>query len=346
MLQIILAILAFGVLVIVHEFGHFITAKRGGVQVNEFWIGMGPTLLKHEHNGTLYCLKLLPVGGACVMEGEDGESESEHAFGRARLRRRILIVAAGALMNFLIGFVILLFAVQAPTDNGFITTTVASISEGSSVLEGGLQEGDTIISIDGFRLLVRSDLNVAMGMSSSTTHSVKVRRGGETVELPSVPFEARIDDGEGGKLIGLTFGATPDTVVSRVQYAALTALDDARLVWVSLGQLLGGRVGVNDLAGPVGVASTMAVTARVNIRAFLQLVAFISINLGVMNLLPLPALDGGRLVFLIIEGIRRKPVPPKYEGLVHAAGLMLLLMLMVYVTGHDILRLLTGRMMQ
>ena len=318
-LSIILAILAFGVLVIVHEFGHFITAKRGGVQVNEFWIGMGPTILKHEYHGTMYCLKLLPFGGACVMEGEDGESESEHAFGRARLRRRILIVAAGALMNFLIGFVILLFAVQAPSDNGFITTTVASISEGSSVLEGGLQEGDTIISIDGFRLLVRSDLNVAMGMSSSTTHSVKVR---------------------------LTFGATPDTVVSRVQHAALTALDDARLVWVSLGQLLGGRVGVNDLSGPVGVASTMAVTARVNIRAFLQLVAFISINLGVMNLLPLPALDGGRLVFLIIEGIRRKPVPPKYEGLVHAAGLMLLLMLMVYVTGHDILRLLTGRMMQ
>ena len=194
-LSIILAILAFGVLVIVHEFGHFITAKRGGVQVNEFWIGMGPTILKHEYHGTMYCLKLLPVGGACVMEGEDGESESEHAFGRACLRRRILIVAAGALMNFLIGFVILLFAVQAPTDNGFITTTVASISEGSSVLEGGLQEGDTIISIDGFRLLVRSDLNVAMGMSSSTTHSVKVRRGGETVELPSVPFEARIDDG-------------------------------------------------------------------------------------------------------------------------------------------------------
>ena len=143
-LSIILAILAFGVLVIVHEFGHFITAKRGGVQVNEFWIGMGPTVLKHEYHGTMYCLKLLPFGGACVMEGEDGESESEHAFGRARLRRRILIVAAGALMNFLIGFVILLFAVQAPSENGFITTTVASISEGSSVLEGGLQEGDTV----------------------------------------------------------------------------------------------------------------------------------------------------------------------------------------------------------
>ena len=346
MLQIILAILAFGVLVIVHEFGHFITAKRGGVQVNEFWIGMGPTLLKHEHKGTLYCLKLLPFGGACVMEGEDGESENEHAFGKAKLPRRMLIVCAGALMNFLVGFLIVLAVMQPNGPNGgYIVSTIASVDPASTAA-GDLKAGDEILKIDGYHILVRSDLNVAMGMSSSTTHSVKVRRGGETVELPSVPFEARIDDGEGGKLIGLTFGATPDTVVSRVQHAALTALDDARLVWVSLGQLLGGRVGVNDLAGPVGVASTMAVTARVNIRAFLQLVAFISINLGVMNLLPLPALDGGRLVFLIIEGIRRKPVPPKYEGLVHAAGLMLLLMLMVYVTGHDILRLLTGRMMQ
>lgn len=192
---------------------------------------------------------------------------------------------------------------------------------------------------------MRSDLNVAMGMSSSTTHSVKVRRGGETVELPSVPFEARIDDGEGGKLIGLTFGATPDTLVSRVQHAALTALDDARLVWVSLGQLLGGRVGVNDLAGPVGVASTMAVTARVNIRAFCSSWRHLHQSRR-DEPAAAPALDGGRLVFLIIEGIRRQAVPPKYEGLVHAAGLMLLLMLMVYVTGHDILRLLTGRMMQ
>ena len=114
MLQIILAILAFGVLVIVHEFGHFITAKRGGVQVNEFWIGMGPTLLKHEHKGTMYCLKLLPFGGACVMEGEDGESENEHAFGKAKLPRRMLIVCAGALMNFLVGFLIVLAVLVGP----------------------------------------------------------------------------------------------------------------------------------------------------------------------------------------------------------------------------------------
>ena len=305
--------------------------------------GMGPTILKHEHGGTLYCLKLLPFGGACVMEGEDGESENEHAFGKARLRRRILIVAAGALMNFAIGLLILVFAVQPTGRSGYVIPTVRSIDTGSSVLEGGMQEGDEILSIDGFRLLVRSDLNVALASSQTTSHEVKVRRDGRTVVLENVLFEARVDDGEGGKRIGITFAEAPATLAFRIKYAVLTALDDARLVWVSLGQLIGGRYG---LSGPVGVASTMAATAQVNIRAFLQLVAFISINLGVMNLLPLPALDGGRLVFLFIEGIRRKPVPPKYEGLVHAAGLMLLLMLMVYVTGHDILRLLTGRMMQ
>ena len=261
-ISIILAILAFGVLVIVHEFGHFITAKRGGVQVNEFWIGMGPTILKHEHGGTLYCLKLLPFGGACVMEGEDGESENEHAFGKARLRRRILIVAAGALMNFAIGLLILVFAVQPTGRSGYVIPTVRSIDAGSSVLEGGMQEGDEILSIDGFRLLVRSDLNVALASSQTTSHEVKVRRDGRTVVLENVLFEARVDDGEGGKRIGITFAEAPATLAFRIKYAVLTALDDARLVWVSLGQLIGGRYGVNDLSGPVGVASTMAATAQ------------------------------------------------------------------------------------
>ncbi len=147
MLQIILAILAFGMLVIVHEFGHFITAKRGGVQVNEFWIGMGPTLLKKEHNGTLYCLKLLPFGGACVMEGEDEESESEHAFGKASLPRRMLIVAAGALMNFLSAFLIVLAVIQPNGPNGgYIVSTLDSVDPASTAAAaGGLQAGDEIL---------------------------------------------------------------------------------------------------------------------------------------------------------------------------------------------------------
>ena len=339
MLQIILAILAFGVLVIVHEFGHFITAKRGGVQVNEFWIGMGPTLLKHEHKGTLYCLKLLPFGGACVMEGEDGESENEHAFGKAKLPRRMLIVCAGALMNFLVGFLIVLAVMQPNGPNGgYIVSTIASVDPASTAA-GDLKAGDEILKIDGYHILVRSDLETALSRTASTTHEVTVRREGEKVTLPSVKLEATVTDANGNKRIGITFAELPDSLGMHLSMSVRTAVNYARLVWSSMGMLVSGQVGVDQLAGPVGMAEVMADTAKYSMISFFQLVAFISINLGVMNLLPLPALDGGRLVFLIIEGIRRKPVPPRYEGYVHAAGLMLLLMLMVYVTGQDVLRI-------
>lgn len=344
MLQIILAILAFGMLVIVHEFGHFITAKRGGVQVNEFWIGMGPTLLKKEHNGTLYCLKALPFGGACVMEGEDEESDNAHAFGNASLPRRMLIVAAGALMNFLVGFLIVLAVIQPNGPNGgYIVSTLDSVDPASTAAaEGGLQAGDEILEVDGYNILLRSDFEMALSRGADTTYEIVVRRDGEKVTLPAVVLEATIEGEDGRKMIGLTFAEQPDSIGMHIKMAVRTSLNYARLVWVSLGMLVSGQVGVDQLSGPVGVASVMATTASYSISAFLQLVAFISINLGVMNLLPLPALDGGRLVFLIIEGIRRKPVPAKYEGYIHAAGLLLLLALMVYVTGQDILRIVVG----
>lgn len=331
-------------LVIVHEFGHFITAKRGGVQVNEFWIGMGPTLLKKQHNGTLYCLKLLPFGGACVMEGEDSESDNDHAFGKASLPRRMLIVAAGALMNFLVGFLIVLAVIQPNGPNGgYIVSTIDSVDPASTAAAaGGLQAGDEILEVDGYNILLRSDFEMALSRGMNTTYEVVVRRDGEKVTLPAVVLEATIEGEDGRKMIGLTFAEQPDSIGMHVNMAVRTSLNYARLVWVSLGMLVSGQVGVDQLSGPVGVASVMATTASYSISAFLQLVAFISINLGVMNLLPLPALDGGRLVFLIIEGIRRKPVPAKYEGYIHAAGLMLLLALMVYVTGQDIVRLIVG----
>lgn len=344
MLQIILAILAFGMLVIVHEFGHFITAKRGGVQVNEFWIGMGPTLLKKEHNGTLYCLKLLPFGGACVMEGEDEESASEHAFGKASLPRRMLIVAAGALMNFLVGFLIVLAVIQPNGPNGgYIVSTIDSVNPVSTAAAaGGLQAGDEILEVDGYNILMRSDFEIALARGADTTYEVVVRRDGEKITLPAVTLEPTIEGEDGRKMIGLTFAEQPDSIGMHINMAVRTSVNYARMVWASLGMLVTGQVGVDQLSGPVGVAEVMATTASYSIAAFLQLVAFISINLGVMNLLPLPALDGGRLVFLILEGIRRKPVPAKYEGYIHAAGLMLLLALMVYVTGQDILRIVAG----
>ena len=344
MLQIILAILAFGMLVIVHEFGHFITAKRGGVQVNEFWIGMGPTLLKKQYHGTLYCLKVLPFGGACVMEGEDSESENEHAFGKASLPRRMLIVAAGALMNFLVGFLIVL-AVMRPNgpDGGYIVSTLASVDPASTAAaDGGLMAGDKILKVDGYRILLRSDFEIALSRGNDTTYEIVVRRTGEKITLPAVKLEATIEAGDGRKMIGLTFAEQPDSIGLHLSMAVRTSVSYARMVWASLGMLVSGQVGVDQLSGPVGVAEVMADTAKYSMISFFQLVAFISINLGVMNLLPLPALDGGRLLFLIIEAVRRKPVPPKYEGYIHAAGLVLLLALMVYVTGQDIMRIVAG----
>ena len=344
MLQLILAILAFGVLVIVHEFGHFITAKRGGVQVNEFWVGMGPTLLKKEYHGTLYCLKLLPLGGACMMEGEDSESENEHAFSRASLPRRILIVAAGALMNFLVGFLIVLAALRpSGPDGGYVVPVLESVDPRSTAaVEGGLMAGDELLRVDGYHILLRSDLSTALARGDDSVYEVVVRRGGEKITLPAVRMEAAIEDADGSKRVGLNFREQPNSVGTHLKMAALTAAGYARTVWASLGMLVSGQVGIDQLSGPVGVAGVMAETAHYSMNAFLQLVAFISINLGVMNLLPLPALDGGRLVFLLIEGVRRKPVPPQYEGYIHAAGLMLLLALMLYVTGQDILRLAMG----
>ena len=263
------------------------------------------------------------------------------AFGKAKLLRRMLIVCAGALMNFLVGFLIVL-AVMRPNgpNGGYIVSTISEVNPASTAAaDGGLEAGDEILKIDGYHILVRTDFDTALARTGSTTHEITVRRNGEKMTLPSVKLEAAVTDANGNKRIGITFAELPDSLGMHLNMSVRTAVNYARLVWSSVGMLVSGQVGVDQLSGPVGVAEVMADTAKYSMISFFQLVAFISINLGVMNLLPLPALDGGRLVFLIIEGIRRKPVPPKYEGYVHAAGLMLLLMLMVYVTGQDVLRI-------
>lgn len=339
--MILLAILAFSVLIVVHEFGHFVTAKTGGVQVNEFWVGMGPTLLSRDWHGTRYCLKLLPFGGACVMEGEDSVSDSPSSFGHARITRRMLIVAAGALMNFVIGFVIL-YALLLPSK--IVTnTTIDSFYDGFAYQgESMLMPGDQLLKVNDYRIFISAtDFTAGLARSTDGLHNILVRRDGKKLLLRDVPLTAEFKDEAGRARYGIVFQQNPANFLNRAQYAGGMAVDLARMVWDSLGQLITGKVGVNQLSGPVGVADVMVQTAKSSFADFLMLVAFISINLGVMNLLPLPALDGGRLLFLIIEAIRRKPVPPKYEGWVHGAGLALLMLLMVYVTGNDILRLIT-----
>ncbi len=341
-LTIFLAILAFSILVIAHEFGHFITAKRGGIQVNEFWVGMGPAILKKRWHGTLYCLRLLPFGGACVMEGEDGESESPHSFAKAKLSCRMLVVVAGALMNFLVGFLILLGISSVAKE--FSTTTIDHFADGFAYQgENMLMEGDTILKVDGYRVLLTHDFSIGLSKSGAErSYDILVRRDGQNVLLQDMPLTAEIDNGQGGKMYGIYFAVEPAQLGSVVKNALYTSISYARMVWDSLGMLISGKVGVDQMSGPVGVANVMSQAAQISMTSFLMLVSLISINLGVMNLLPLPALDGGRLVFLILEAIRRKPVPAKYEGLVHGAGLLLLMMLMLYVTGNDIFRLFRG----
>lgn len=337
---IVIALLGFGLLITVHELGHCIAAKRGGVQVNEFWIGMGPKLLQKQWGETTYCLCLLPIGGACVMEGEDAESENPRAFGKASRFTRFCVLIAGVFMNFLLGLVILLCLtapvkqIAAPVIGGFYD---GFASEGAD----GLMVGDRILKIDGYHVFTGSDVSEGLRRGAADgKFDFVVRRNGEKVAVNGLALRGDIDLGEGRTGYGLALSIEDLTTAGRLRYGAVLALNDARLVWHSLGDLVSGAVGVKDLSGPVGVVAVTAETAKAGMRPFWLLMAFISINLGVMNLLPIPGLDGGRLLFLLVEMVRRRPLDARIEGYVNMAGIMALFALILYVTGQDIMRLL------
>lgn len=313
------------------------------MRVNEFWLGMGPTLFKKQIGETLYAVKALPFGGAVVMEGEDEESEDERSFNKASIGRRALIIAAGAVMNFIIGFLIVL-VLFLPTKQ--ISVPIIDHFENGFQYEGPemLMAGDELLKIDGYKIRLTSDVSTALAMAEDAPMDILVRRGGEKILLQDVPLQPDtfVVDGTEVYKYGFYFAVKDASFLDNVKLSWDTSVSYANLIWKSLGQLITGHVSVNDLSGPVGVTEILATSAKSSIREFFAWIAFISINLGVMNLLPLPALDGGRLLFIILEFFRGgKKVSPKYEGYVHAAGLVLLMGLMVYVTGHDILRLVT-----
>ncbi|MBR3866513.1 MAG: site-2 protease family protein, partial [Butyricicoccus sp.] len=336
------ALLGFGLLVIMHEFGHLIAAKRGGIRVNEFWVGMGPKLLSRQIGETEYSLCLLPLGGACVMEGENGDEDPKPgSFMLASRPRRFLVLIAGVTMNLLAGFAILLCLSFGQEQ--WIAPRIDSFYEGFQH-EGadGLMTGDRILSIDGYTVLLGADVSQGLARGSADgVFDITVRRNGEIVALDSLAMSPDFDLGDGRIGYGLNLTVEPLGLGSRVYLAAATAVSDVRLVWNSLSDLVTGRVGVDMLSGPVGVTSVLADTAASSLPAYWNLVAFISINLAVMNLLPIPGLDGGRILLLAVETIRRKPLDPRFENYINAAGMVLLLALMVYITGNDFFRLLS-----
>lgn len=364
------ALLVLGVLITVHEFGHFLMAKLMGVQVNEFAIGMGPRLLKWGKGETVYSLRLLPVGGFCAMEGEDEgaptpeaiggngtrqtESDPTRSFANKKVWRRVLIVVAGAAMNLLMGYLLLLVYygfLQTPYDDKgtvlFPTTTIARLEESTPAYQSGLRAGDTILEVNGRRILTDSDLTMEMQNDSDGVLDMVVRRpnGDTTVrtELPQVAFSLLTDEETGRQYLKYDFVlyGRVRTFGNTFTQAARQELSVATIVWRSLVDIIRGRYGLHDLSGPVGTVDIIAdavgsANSLEGWQTLVMLMVMITVNLGVFNLLPLPALDGGRLAFLVWEGITRKPVPAKYEGVVHLVGLVLLLLLMLVVTYSDI----------
>lgn len=348
MLYIVVGIFIFGALIAVHEFGHFITAKFFGVRVNEFSIGMGPALFQRERGETQYSLRLFPVGGYCAMEGEDEESDDPRAFGSAKTWKKVIILCAGAFMNFVTGLILLLF-LYYPTADAYMGAV-----EGYGTENCGLQVGDVLLSIDGKEVTALGQARTFLGEGDDTVELV-VSRDGQTVDLGEVylPFQTRTDEqGNTTRIRGILVGRiqVEGTPLGRIQYAWNEAAYFAKVVWLSLRELVSGQVGLRDLSGPVGIVDTMtqvgsqSSTVSAGLTNVFYLGALIAVNLAVMNLLPLPALDGGRVFFLVLNAaiyaVCRKKIDPKYEGYVHMLGLVLLLALMAAVTLSDVGKLL------
>lgn len=352
-MYIVIAIIAFGILISVHELGHFAAAKAFGVKVNEFAIGMGPVILKKQGKETLYSLRALPIGGFCAMEGEDEDSEDPRSFTNQVRWKRTVILIAGAFMNFLTGFIIVIFIFLSY--ESFAGTTISDLYDGFPN-EGtdGLMVGDTILSIDGESTYYSSDFATFMMRSQDGTVDISILRNGDEMMLNDYPLTPReyIVNGETVTRYGIVFNKIEATLLAKLKYATYTTFNFVRLIWISLSDLISGVVGIKDLSGLVGVVSAInqigesSTTVSDAISSIAFLCAFIAVNLAVMNLLPIPALDGGRIFFLVItmivEKISRRRINPKYEGYIHMAGFMMLLGLMAFVMVNDVVKIVNG----
>ena len=348
-MSVIFAIFLFSVLIFVHELGHFTAAKLSGVQVNEFSMFMGPALWKKQVGETLYAIRCIPVGGYCAMEGEDGGSDNPRSFDKAAWWKRLIILAAGAAMNFLIG-VVLMVIVCLPIKQT-VVPVIAGFEDYATVNgENGLQAGDRIVEVDGERLYTYSDFSLILSLNPGDVHDITVRRNGETVVLKDFllkKHEVKLENGSTALRYGMNFTLSTPSFLEKLGMAWNQSLDTVRLVRLSLQMLFGGKVGIQDMSGPVGIVSEMSKVAAASdskVTALLNMLyfgGFIAINLAVMNLLPIPALDGGRIVCLLItvvvEAITKKKINPKYEGYLHGAGMILLLALMAIIMFKDVI---------
>ncbi len=327
-------------MIFVHELGHFLAAKACGVQVNEFAIGLGPALLKKQFGETVYAVRALPFGGQCVMEGEDEDSSNTRAFNNAAKWKRFIILIAGVFMNFLMGLCIFL-CLYAPVEQTTVPVIDTLMEKFTGGGENGIQEGDRIISVDGYHIFFTSDISTAFARSNDYDFDVVIERDGKRLTLEDVHIEPQeyVENGETVSYYGFRYKVEDVNFFGKIKLAIFESINTVRLVFDGLRTIFTGGVTLNDLAGPVGLTATMSTAAKQSMYSFWYLAGLIAINLAVMNALPIPALDGGRILFLLIEAIFRRKVNRKVEGIVNAVVLLLLLGLMLIVTVNDIWRL-------
>ena len=361
--SILFGIFLFSLLIFIHELGHFAAAKTFGVQVNEFSMFMGPVLWKKQKGETLYSIRLIPIGGFCEMEGENGDSLSPRSFTAAAWWKRLVILVAGPAMNLLAGL-LLFFCFFAPQQR-YIVPVVVNFEPGSAIAavgdEAGLKEGDRILEVDGEKIYMYTDFSLILTANADSErnpenrHDLVLLRDGQRLELKNFPMtkqEFQNEDGTTSLRYGFNFGSEERTLPGLLKQAWNASLSNVRMVRISLQMLFTGKAGLKDMSGPVGIVQMMTETSARSSSlyyAFLNMLSFgglISVNLGIMNLLPIPALDGGRSVGVVltalVEGITRKKIDPKYEGYIHGAGMIALFALMGIIMFKDIFVIIKG----
>ncbi len=356
---ILAAILVFGIIIAIHEFGHFLAAKLNGIQVNEFAIGMGPKIIKFRKGETLYSLRLLPIGGFCSMEGEDTSSDNPRAYEKKKVWQRMIVVLAGAFMNIVLGFVLLIVTtcmndivptryVNYPATETLKTYGYNVSSWSLMVLEGeapvstsaecGLMADDELVSINGSYIWTITDFNYKLQTTDENDFTLEVIRDGEKITLEHVKFEHKLS---GGRL-DFIFTGEEKNIGNVISFSLRDTVATGKLVWMSIGDLITGKYGFHELSGPVGTISVISEAATYGsniterLSSLLSLTVFITINVGIFNLLPIPGLDGSRFLFMVIEAIRRKPISKEKEAIVHLIGMAALFMLMIAVTIQDV----------
>ena len=343
-MTLILFLLIFGIVVVAHEFGHFIVAKMNGIHVVEFSVGMGPTLLSFDKGDTKYSLKLLPLGGACMFEGEDGlnvqeDGESEGSFLKANVWARIATVFAGPFFNFIIGVIVAMIFVSLAA----ISLPVVGITEGGAAMEAGMEENDRVVALNGEKIYLFEEMLLFNRINGVNPVTVQFERDGKLMETKLTP---KYDAASGSYMLGFYCNAAAEEQgIARMKYAWYEIRYCVQSTYKSLAMLVKGQVKSEEMSGPVGIAVNVVgktyeatkeyggMTVLINM---LYIVLILTINLGILNLLPIPALDGGRLVFMFIEVVRGKPVPPEKEGTVHFIGLIFFMILMVFVFFNDL----------